>query len=167
MRVYVIRHGDDGSSGANGSDRIEDEDPDLTPEGRDTIDKLAEWMLENNEVPNIIYASPMSRTQQTAELLASRLGVPVVKTDVSVGPDMSIRGRIKELAADDDVSRPAIVSHNQSIRTGLRALDQANKSVADSPAMGELRIIKVDREDGTWKEKNRVRPSDLGQMDRY
>jgi len=166
MRTYVIRHGDDGTSGALG-DKTEEEDPELTDEGRQTIEKLAEWMLENDEVPNEIHASPMTRAQQTAELLAEKLGLPGVKTDLSIGPDMSLRSAIMRFAGNDDKKRIAIVSHHHTIRTGLRALDPEQKTIADSPAMGEMRILKVDREDGRWKEKARIRPSDLGQLDRY
>jgi len=124
-------------------------------------------MLENDEVPNSILASPSLRAQETAEILRDEMGLPRVRTIVSIGPEMSIRGIVQELGQDNDATRVAIVSHHESLSHGLSQLNGEPLPHEDMFAQGELRILKIRRKDGTWKEKKRVLPSDLGAFDRY
>jgi phosphohistidine phosphatase len=165
MRAYLVRHSvpnyepdDDGAIPT---------DPPLTKEGRDIAKAVAQWMLENDEVPNSIMASPSLRAQETAEILRDELGLPKVQTVVSMGPEMSIRAVVQEIGQDEDATRVAIVSHHESISHGLSQLNGEPQPHEDMFAQGELRILKIKRKDGTWKEKKRVLPSDLGAFDRY
>lgn len=163
MRVYAIRH-----SVPEDDDYSVDEDPGLTDEGRKLVEKLAEWMLDNDEVPSILFASPMQRAQETAEILRDKLGIlPKVETDITIGPEMSVRGLIKRAAGDEDMVRVGIVSHHETIQHGLRDLNRDPPVHLDPMAQAELRILKVDRDDATWKERQRVLPSDLGGTDHY
>jgi phosphohistidine phosphatase len=163
MRIYLVRHGWAGS----GSD---DEVPDreLTLEGEDTVRAVADWMLRKNEIPAFIYASPMVRTQQTAEILRDAFGLDKYVIDPSIGPNMSFKGLLERLVADDLVMRPLIVSHGETIGAGLKAISGDAMSGFDHPAMGELRIVRVKRGDvSDWGEHRRVMPSDLGFGDHY
>lgn len=163
MRFFIVRHGEP----EDGGDYEVDDDPDLTKEGRKTVEALGEWMLSKDEVPSIIYASPLSRTQETADILKDCFGSAAVKTDVSIGPHASLRGLILKCAADKSMTRVMIVSHHESIANGLRELNGDPFRHLDQMAEGELRIIKVDRDDGTWEEHRRMLPSDLNYTDHY
>lgn len=168
MRVYLVRHSvpeDDG-------DEVDDDDPELSKEGIAIATALGQWMVDKEEVPTIFYASPCVRTQQTAEILRDTIeeggfAAPPVVTDVSVGPAMSVKGLIEKAAADASMVRVGIVSHHESLEHGLRVLGRAPYVHLDIFAKGELRIVKVDRSDGSWKEHRRIAPSDLGGFDHY
>jgi phosphohistidine phosphatase len=165
MRVYLVRHSvPDYEPDEDGNPPT---DPPLAKEGVDIVKALAKWMLENDEVPNAILASPSLRAQETAEILRDELGLPRVKTVASMGPEMSIRGLVQSLGQDDDAKRIAIVSHHESISHGLSQLNGEPQPHEDMFAQGELRILRVKRKDGKWKEKTRVLPSDLNLYDHY
>lgn len=165
MRVYVIRHAEPESS-----DYDEDPDPGLTGEGEGAARAVGEWMARQEEIPTVLYTSPMSRTQETAEAIAQAIedagfAKPEIVVDVGIGPKMSIKGLIEQVAGDDSLTRVGIVSHHESITAGLRVLDRPDHP--DPLAQAELRIYRVKRKDGAWKEKKRVLPSDLEGLDHY
>jgi len=173
VKLYVIRHAprepsDDFTDAEEG-----DPEAEITDEGKLIASAIGERMAQDGDVPSVIYASPTVRTQQTAELIAEAIGeagfaAPEVKVDVSIGPYMSIRGLVLKLAADGSKSA-AIVSHQQSIRAGLQALNVDNDEPGkpDPHAAGEVRALKVKRKSGKWSEQSRMRPSDLGFSDVY
>jgi phosphohistidine phosphatase len=171
MRLLLIRHStretpDDFEDAEEG-----DPEAELTDEGREIAKSLGEWMSENDEIPGTIIASPAVRAQQTAEIIAEAIkdagfAEPSIKTDVGVGPHMSIRGCVMECLADESADKVAIISHKGSIQAGLQNLGKDS----DKPtpmAMGEARILKIKRKSGKWEEKQRVLPSDLGHDDSY
>ncbi len=174
MKLYVIRHSvretpDDFSEAEEG-----DPDAELTPEGEEIAKALGDWMAENDEIPSILIASPTVRTHQTAERIVEAIegagfAAPAIKTDVSVGPNQSVRGLIRRLSDDDSQKRIGIVSHRGPIVNGLKALalDNGEQIKIDDPAMGELRILNVKRGSRRWTEEMRIRPSDLGLSDHY
>lgn len=163
MRIYLIRHS--APEDVSGDD---DDDPSLSDEGRKIAEALADWMRDKDEIPTILYASPMQRTQETAAILKDKLDImPRVATDLSIGPHMSIRSLVKRVSEDKSQVRVGIVSHHESMEHGLRELNRDPWVHLDIFAQGECRIMKVDRKDGSWKEHNRVLPSDLGGSDHY
>lgn len=180
MKVFILRHAirEDGEEGG-----IDDGDPDaeLTPEGEEIAHAVGKWMAEKEEIPTVLFVSPTVRTQQTAECICAEIESagfvpPVIKTDVSIGPGMSIRGGILAAASDKSLGRVGFVSHHESIAAGLRELGRAKDGTPENPApsphldqlaMGELRIVNVKRKSGKWEEQRRVLPSDLGLADHY
>jgi len=167
VKVFVVRHSipDDGDGDPW---EPENDDPGLTDKGKELVESLAKWMQDADEIPAIIYASPTQRTQETAEILRDKLEImPRVVTDIGIGPHMSIRGLVRQVAEDKSIVRPLIVSHHESIEHGLRELNRDPWVHLDMFAQGEMRIYKVDREDARWDEHNRVLPSDLGGEDHY
>lgn len=167
MRVYVIRH-----AMPEPVEEDEEIDPELTKEGRDQATALGDWMVDKEEIPTILIASPSLRTQETAQLIADAIEAggftpPDVLTDVGIGPHMSIKAAVEKAASDKAMVRVGIVSHHESIEHGLRVLNREPWVHLDMYAQCELRIIKVDREDGTWKEHRRIAPSDIGGQDHY
>ena len=174
MKLYLLRHSvrevpEDFSEAEEG-----DPEADLTPEGEEIASAMGQWMADNEEIPTRLIVSPTVRAHQTAEHIADAIGhagfvPPEIVQDVSIGPQQSIRGLVQKLAADKSQKGVGIVSHRASIVNGLKALnvDNGDDGKVDSPAMGEMRIVKVKRGSGRWEEKQRVRPSDLGHPDTY
>jgi phosphohistidine phosphatase SixA len=174
LKVYLIRH----SIREVPEDVLEEEDGDpdakLTDEGEILAEALGVWLGENEEIPSVIYTSPTVRTQQTAEILVKEIGAagfakPEIAIDVSIGPNLSIRGLLLKLLDDKSQRGFAIIAHKETILNGLKALsvDSGDDTKVDAPAMCELRILKIKRGSGKWSEKARVRPSDLGLADHY
>jgi phosphohistidine phosphatase SixA len=163
MRLYVVRH----SVPADSGDYEEDPDPPLTDDGRAYAEALAQWMLDKDECPNIIFSSAKARTLETAQILCDALGLDQVILKASIGPQMSIKKLVEKVAADKALTRVAIVSHHESIEHGLRVLNLEPWIHLDTFAQCELRILKVDRKKLTWGEHRRVMPSDLGNRDYY
>jgi phosphohistidine phosphatase SixA len=161
VRVYLVRH----SVPEEVDTDEQDPDPSLTDEGRDYAASLAQWMLDKDEVPNVIFASPKSRTQETAEILRDAFGLPEVVTKGSIGPNMSIKKLVEKVAGDKAMTRVMIVSHHETIASGLRVLNRPDH--ADPMAQCELRVMKVKRKDVCCEEHNRILPSELGGWDRY
>jgi phosphohistidine phosphatase len=165
MKVFVVRH----SVPEDGDDYEENPDPPLSKEGREIAEALGKWMLEAEVLPNFIWVSPKLRTQETAEIIRDAIGLPEEAVEVkgSMDSDMSIRKMVLKAAGDKSVTRLMIVSHHESIEHGLRVLNRDPWVHLDQFAMGELRQIDVDREDGSWEEHLRMMPSDLGGKDHY
>jgi phosphohistidine phosphatase SixA len=170
VRFLVIRHSvretpDDFSDAEEG-----DPEAELTDDGRDIAEALGKWMGESGEIPTVLMVSPTVRAQQTAEIIRDQIeeagfAPPQIKTDVSIGPHMSIRGCVLECLADESAERVGIISHRDSIKNGLQQLGNGDKP--DPMAMGELRSMKIKRKSGKWEEKQRILPSDLGLSDSY
>lgn len=167
MRLYLIRH-----SVPEQNDPDDDEDPELSDEGKEIAAALGQWMIDKEEIPTVLIASPRMRTQETAAIVADTIegggfARPDIQTDSSIGPHMSIKGAVEKIAADKAMVRVGIVSHHESLEHGLRVLDREPYVHLDIFAQGELRIVKVRRKTGEWKEHRRVQPSDLGLDDHY
>jgi phosphohistidine phosphatase len=163
VRLYLIRH----SVPEDGDREAADYDPALTEEGREYATNLAQWMLDKEEIPNIIFASPKLRTQETAEIIRDAIGLPSVETKESVGPSMSIKKLVEKVAQDKAMTRVAIVSHHESIEHGLRVLNLEPWIHLDIFAQCEMRIVRVKRKSLRWEEHRRIPPSDLGGRDHY
>jgi phosphohistidine phosphatase SixA len=171
VRVYLVRH----SVPKVPDPDDPNPDPGLSDEGRGYVQNLAQWMLDKDEVPNVIFASPKARTQETAEILRDAFGLPEVVTKGSIGPQvitkgsigpqMSITKLLTKVANDRAMTRVMIVSHHETIGQGLRVLDVPNHP--DPLAQSELRVMKVKRKDVSWKEHCRILPSELGGWDHY
>lgn len=159
MRIYIVRHG---YAGPSDEDDPNDFKRALRPEGRDVVQALAEYLDKNNMVPNAIYAARCVRTKETAQILGDVFGIdPVEEPGLDEGA--ALDQVVKKLAKNTLVTRPLLVSHREAIEKGLARLNMGVDDV-DAPAMGELRVLRVDRKDGTWSEKRgrRVIPSMLG-----
>ena len=168
MKLFLLRHSVPDYGDWDGVDITQKpDDPPLSDEGVEYVENLAKWMLDTETIPNVIWASPRLRTQQTAEIVRDALGLPSVDTRGSMGSDMSIRKMVLKACGDKSLTRVMLVSHHESIAQGLVALNQAAESHADKFAMAELRMYRVARKDGTWEEHLRLPPSDLGGWDRY
>ena len=168
MKILLMRHGDAGDYlGKEGKDpsNLKRE---LTDDGIDAVTNLGNWMSDpkRNLVPNSISCSPVVRGVQTAKILSGIFGVKyAVEQNLEISKPMEMF--IKKCAADPSVKRPLIISHSDNINPGLRRLNNLDETDYDPIAKAELRILRVDRKDATWKELQRVMPSDIGGTDIY
>lgn len=167
MKLYVVRHALPEYGDWDGTPATKPIDPPLSKDGRDHVANLAQWMLDTETVPNLIWASPRLRCQETAEIIRDATGLPSVDTKGSMSSDMSIRKMVLKACADKSVTRLLIVSHHESIAHGLRVLNLTPDPHLDMFAMSELRWYRVDRKSGEWDEHLRMMPSDLGGQDNY
>ena len=78
MRLIFARHGE---SQANVEKIISNRDLShpLTEQGKDQARELAEMLTQRKMT--VIYASPLLRAQETAQIIGERLGLPVMTTD--------------------------------------------------------------------------------------
>jgi ribonuclease H / adenosylcobalamin/alpha-ribazole phosphatase len=78
--LVVVRHGateltaEKRFSGGLGSSN-----PGLTDEGRAQVREVADWLTPIGEAVDVVVASPVRRTRESAEILAERLGVDLVE----------------------------------------------------------------------------------------
>lgn len=170
MKLYIVRHSVRETPDDFGDAEEGDPEAELTEEGEEIARSLGKWMAENEEIPSVLISSPAVRAQQTAELIAEELeeagfAPPDIRTDVGIGPHMSIRACVLECLADESMGQVGIVSHRDSIANGLRELGDGDKP--EPMAMGEMRVLKIRRKNGKWKERQRNLPSDRGQYDSY
>ncbi len=75
MKLIVVRHGETDANKENRLQGSEGPNLPLNAEGLAMIQKLSEELLVS---PEIMYVSPLLRTQETAEILNRRFQVPVV-----------------------------------------------------------------------------------------
>jgi phosphohistidine phosphatase SixA len=165
MRIYVMRHGYAGDyTGKKDTDNART----LQPDGIAAVKTLAAWMgdTKHNEVPTCIVCSPIRRAVDTARLMSDAFGLPYA-IDQNLEKDRPMEMFIKKCAADQGIRRPLLISHSDNIVPGLARLNYLPRTEVDPIAMAELRILKVDRDEVMWKEKNRILPSDLGGTDYY
>lgn len=174
MKLYLMRHAPREPVGDFADAKLGDPEAPLTDEGELVATGMGEWLAQNDYVPTLIVAATSVRTQQTADLVVAALkdagfDPPDVKNDVTIESFQSIRGLVLKLAGDATKKRVMLISHHETIRFGLKALQVDNQTAEDIDAfaMGEIRCVGVKRKNGQWDEVWRVRPSDLGFVDVY
>ena len=68
--LIIMRH----AKSAWGTEYQRDFDRPLTERGESDADKMADWLAEQNLIPDIFISSPAIRAKQTALIMASRYG---------------------------------------------------------------------------------------------
>lgn len=171
MKILVMRHGYAGQKIKD--DDQADLDRELEPVGEEQVRNIAEWLKENDMVPDVIYASPVERTQQTAAIMANVLygDSAEYKLDPNLSENKPIEMAVMARVCDESCEMPLLVSHSGNIDR-LNYLKGDFKPDPDPMATAELRILKVKRKEAEvgkkgsapsapWKEKKRVLPNDV------
>jgi len=174
VKIYALRHGYAGDyigkdESANFVHNPQDLARVLLPDGIAAAKAMAGWMRENDEIPTVIFHSPVIRAKQTARIIGRELGVRAIE-EPNLAIDKPWEMVVKKIAADDGMKRVAVVAHSDNTVPGMRALNflsGEDKFQVDPIAMAELRVLRVDRKSFTWDEEQRVLPSDLGETDFY
>lgn len=80
MYLYVIRHG---QSHVNVGDwaTLDSMDAGLTEKGEKQAEALRDWLIKNQRKADVLYASTMRRTQETARYIEEALGLEAIPDD--------------------------------------------------------------------------------------
>jgi len=119
MIVYIMRHG-------KAEDlALSDEVRALTSEGVRKTEEAARVLRRLNIQPNAIYASPRTRAQQTAQIVAQALGQRVTtREELDFAFDL---GRMMGLlVSHDERDEVLLVGHNPSLSEVVQAACGAN-----------------------------------------
>lgn len=117
MKLYVMRHGPAEDFAASGLDG----DRALTESGRERVKLVARLLKESDEAPRTIISSPLVRALQTAEIVASEIGVAHVETSRDLAPGGNAHAFVMALARDDK-KRAMVVGHEPDLSTLVEAL---------------------------------------------
>jgi phosphohistidine phosphatase len=117
MRLLLIRH-----ARAAPAHHLPDAERPLTDEGCRQFETVAQSIIEQGEPPGFIFHSPARRTTETADILASAVGLPAHARDIApwlgLGTDcQQILPQLAELPADVT----ALVGH-EPIMSSLTAM---------------------------------------------
>ena len=154
MKLIVMRHGD---AGASIQDPKKDDARGLSALGKKVVAAIAKDFADTNPKPSVIYTSELPRAQETAELLAEALGGGVkVEVVDELHPHADAKDFLKKMAADDSVTRLAIVGHSDNLQPMLSELGDT-----DTFAKGEIRRYRIKRDLSGLKERDRIMPSDV------
>ncbi len=112
MNVFLVRHAD---ADAEIPDGLGDEARALTAKARGVAAGHFSALAERFGTPGLILTSPLVRTVQTAQLLATALGYEgLLKTHRALLPDMPV-GAIDSLLQSLDVDSVICVGHQPSM----------------------------------------------------
>jgi phosphohistidine phosphatase len=102
MRLFVMRHGpaESTAQGQRDFDRV------LSPEGRDRVHRNALALRQRGEPIERICASPLVRTQQTAEIVAQVFGNRAVELREELAPSENMTALVQEVVSA--VARPTL-----------------------------------------------------------
>jgi broad specificity phosphatase PhoE len=136
--VYVVRHLNTPSGQS---------DPDLLPEGRQAAEALASWF--GDAPPGAIYLTEYKRTRQTAQPLATRLGLTPIVYDPRDTPALIARVRREN-------GPVLIVGHSNTVPDIVEALGGTRPAPLVHEDFGD--IWRIDP-DGTTTRSRIARPA--------
>lgn len=105
MKLIAIRHGETNLNKENRLQGSKGPNEGLNESGREVIENLRNSLLL---VPEIIYASPLQRTQETANILNKRFDVGIVLSEALMERDFGtlsgkLRTEINQQLVEDDL----------------------------------------------------------------
>ncbi len=108
LSLYLLRHADAG----NPEEWHESDDVrPLSEKGRLQAERLGLFLADNGFEPDVIVSSPKLRAVETARLVATPLGLPVVVRD-ELGEPLDLAAVDRLLDAIGSPSRPLLVGHD-------------------------------------------------------
>lgn len=126
MKLIVIRHGE---TNLNKEDRLQGSkgpNEGLNEFGRQTIAKLRDSLLL---IPEIIYASPLRRTQETAHILNERFHVEIVLVDALIERDFgTLSGKLRS-EVDQKLIENDLEGHYDYRPYGGESVEEVRKRV--------------------------------------
>ncbi|MGI9285017.1 MAG: phosphohistidine phosphatase SixA [Pseudomonadales bacterium] len=130
MRLIIVRHGEAEAFAGAASDAARQ----LTATGRSDVERLGEWLAGCSFEIQRIAASPYVRAEQTAALLASKLGhTDLVAIESGLQPDES-PGAVIERLAVKSFDTVVLVSHQPLVGRLLNLLVDRNTLPVFMPA---------------------------------
>jgi phosphohistidine phosphatase SixA len=158
VKLWIGRHS---WAGPASSDPDKEMHRELLPEGVATAKAIANAMVQADEIPNAIFASPYTRATQTALIYAKIFGVNVaVIGDLApLRPLTTALVSLVGATGREKLKRAMIVGHTDNITPTMRDLDDGDWA---PEKMSEVRRVEISRKDMSWKLKWAIRPRDLG-----
>lgn len=159
MKLWVARHA---YAGDPSTDPKKERERELLPEGKATALAIARTMAALAEIPKVIFCSPFARAIMTADIFGKELGIQV-NVIGDLAPMRPIEDAILGLAAKGETKRIMVVGHVDNTTPAMENLggDQKWKDLV----MAEVRRVKFSRNDGSWKLRWAIKPSDVGRKD--
>lgn len=109
-RIHLLRHAHAGDAAEwIGDDGLRP----LTKKGRGQSERLGAFLEEHGVRPDVIVSSPLIRAQQTAEIVAARLGMSI-RTDARLGGGFG-RSELWELLDELGAREPMFVGHDPDL----------------------------------------------------
>lgn len=158
MKLWIMRHGFAGDFIPN--DTKAERNRPLKPEGKAMVKAIAQAMIDADEIPNVIFASPFERTKNTADIVGSMLLVQVNIVD-DMAPNRPLEERLLEFMGHKEQKRIMLVGHVDNTTPAFENFGGDWEPLV----MAEVRRVKIDRKSGEWTLKWGVKPSDLGLND--
>ena len=105
MVVYFLRHAEAKPDAGRDFDRR------LTPKGLEQAEKVGKFLVRYGLIPEVIVSSPVVRANQTAKIVAQRLGDANIMEGPWLACGMTPETCVRELAAVEDKSSVLLVGH--------------------------------------------------------
>jgi phosphohistidine phosphatase len=111
MNLYFLRHGDaeERKPGQSDAERA------LTALGRRQSQDVARWLQEHQIRLDVVITSPLVRARQTAEPVASALGVPLSEDERLSGGQLTLKALEGILADGGAPQRALLVGHEPDL----------------------------------------------------
>lgn len=137
LTVILVRHGEKESSPPGSATK--DQDPDLTPAGRERAELLARVLADANV--SAIFATHFKRTQQTVRPLAEKL--KLAPTVLDAGANADLVQRLRALPAG---AVALVAGHDASLPEVIAGLGGPKIDILPSSAFDRLLVLTVPRE---------------------
>lgn len=145
MQLYFIRHGKADRSAWDGDDF----DRPLTPGGRADMEKEAERLRTLGVSPVRILSSPLARAVQTAEIIASKLGLDDrLLVDDRLGFGFDLKTLRSMLIDHPDAERIALVGHEPSFSSVIGEIIGGGLVVCKKGCVARVDIVSPDSRHG-------------------
>jgi phosphohistidine phosphatase SixA len=119
----------------------------LSDKGRAQSERLGRLLADRHFRPDLLLTSPKLRALQTAQIVADRLGVPVVVEDRLGGP--LDEARLEAILADHgDPSTPLLVGHDPDFTELVEALSGATNVPMRKGALARIDVERPVRSGG-------------------
>ncbi|WP_110687855.1 phosphohistidine phosphatase SixA [Salinicola aestuarinus] len=127
--LAIVRHGEAGFGSP-------DPERQLTPTGQDEAGSAATWLAECPELAGAqVWASPFHRAQQTASVIAARLGATVETVD-GLTPEDDPQALIERLLTDEPTQAVILISHMPFVGELTAQLVEGRASGVTFPTAG-------------------------------
>jgi phosphohistidine phosphatase len=144
VQVFLVRHAD----AAQETVAVRDPHRHLTPLGRRQARAIGDRLRWHDCTPSHIWASPLVRAVQTAELVVAGLGIEIsVETLPALAPDESPRSVVAALTALPRNATVVLVGHEP----GLSAVGALLLGTADFPGLQKAQAARIDNGVLRWR----------------
>jgi len=107
MQLLLIRHAKAEDHGLPGGDRARA----LVEKGVKQSERVGEFLVSQDLVPDLVLTSPVKRAAETAQIICQKTGIADPVTEAWLACGMRPKEALLQLAAYQELDRVAIVGH--------------------------------------------------------